>query len=157
MVLSAGAYDFTSWTCNLSTASHRSWVLDAGIDVGQFYSGHYEDLNVGVNFKYKGYANLGLDVNLVRGRLPEGNFNENVYQLKADIFLSPDLGFMNYIQYDSVSKLLGWSARLKWRVSPGNEIALIYNKNWERRWDPAARFYPSEERGVLKLSLSIRP
>jgi len=64
---------------------------------------------------------------------------------------------MNYIQYDSISKLLGWSARLKWRVSPGNEIALIYNKNWERRWDPASRFYPSEERGVLKLSLSIRP
>jgi len=157
VVLPAGAYDFTSWDCNFSTASHRSWVFDAGINFGEFYSGHYEDLSVGLNFKYKGYANLGLDVNLVRGRLPEGRFNENVYQLKADIFLSPDLGFMNYVQYDSISKMLGWSARLKWRVSPGNEIALIYNRNWERRWDPAARFFPSEERGVLKLSLSIRP
>ncbi len=157
VILPAGSYDFTSWNGSFSTASHRAWTFDAGIDFGHFYSGHYEDLNVGVNFKYKGYASLGLDVNLVRGRLPEGRFNENVYQLKADIFLSPDLGFMNYIQYDSVSKLLGWSVRLKWRVSPGNEIALIYNKNWERRWDPASRFFPSEERGVLKLSLSIRP
>ena len=157
VVLPAGAYDFTSWSCDLSTASHRPWVFDAGIDFGQFYSGHYEDLNAGVNFKYKGYANLGLDVNLVRGRLPEGRFSENVYQLKADVFLSPDLGFMNYIQYDTVSRMLGWSVRLKWRVAPGNEIALIYNKNWERRWDPANRFFPSEERGVLKLSLSIRP
>jgi hypothetical protein len=157
VVLPAGPYDFTSWNCNLSTASHRPWVLDAGFDFGQFYSGHYENLNAGVNFKAKGYVNLGFDVNLVRGRLPEGNFSENVYQLKADVFLSPDLGFMNYVQYDTVSRMLGWSARLKWRVTPGNEVALIYSKNWERRWDPASRFYPSEERGVLKLSLSIRP
>jgi len=51
----------------------------------------------------------------------------------------------------------GWSARLKWRLAPGNEIALIYSKNWERRWDPQACCYPSEERGVFKISLSVRP
>jgi hypothetical protein len=157
IVLPAGSYSFTSYGIDFSSASHRAWGFSAGIDFGEFYSGRYDDLGIGLTFKYKGYASLGLDVNLVRGRLPEGNFSENVYQLKADIFLSPDLGFMNYIQYDSISKLLGWSARLKWRVAPGNEIALIYNKNWERRWDPASRFFPSEERGVLKLSLSIRP
>jgi hypothetical protein len=157
IVLPAGSYSFTSYSIDFSSASHRAWGFTAGIDFGEFYSGRYDDLGIGLTFKYKGYASLGLDINLVRGRLPEGNFSENVYQLKADVFLSPDLGFMNYIQYDSISKLLGWSARLKWRVSPGNEIALIYNKNWERRWDPASRFFPSEERGVLKLSLSIRP
>jgi hypothetical protein len=157
VLLPAGAYRFTSLNAEFSSASHRPWVLDAGIDFGAFYSGRYENVNAGVTFKYKGYGSLGLDVNFVRGRLPEGDFKEDVYQLKVDVFLSPDLGFMNYIQYDTVSQLLGWSARLKWRVSPGNEIALIYNKNWERRWDPASRFYPNEERGVFKLSFSIRP
>jgi hypothetical protein len=157
VVLPAGSYNFASFSCDFSSAPHRAWVLDAGIDFGQFYSGHYKDVNIGLNYKYKGYANLGLDVNLVRGRLPQGDFSENVYQLKVDLFLSPDLGFMNYIQYDTVSRLLGWSSRLRWRLSPGNEVALIYNKSWERRWDPTARFLPSEERGVLKLSLSIRP
>ncbi|MBN2345783.1 MAG: carbohydrate binding family 9 domain-containing protein [Candidatus Aminicenantes bacterium] len=157
VVLPAGPYDFTGCRCDFSTAAHRALTLDAGIDFGQFYSGRYEDVNVGLTFKYKGYANLGLDVNWVRGRLPQGDFSENVYQLKADVFLSPDLGFMNYVQYDTVSRLLGWSARLKWRLSPGNELALVYNKSWERRWNPTARFFPSEERGVLKLSLSFRP
>ena len=47
---------------------------------------------------------------------------------------------MNYIQYDDISHQLGWSARLRWRISPGNEIYLVYNKNWERRWDPTSRF-----------------
>jgi hypothetical protein len=89
--------------------------------------------------------------------MAQGNFSENVYQLKADIFLSPDFGLMNYIQYDDVSRLLGWSARLRWRISPGNEIFLVYNKGWERNSDPVSRFLPREERGVLKLSFSIRP
>ena len=114
---------------------------------GEFYSGRYDDMKLGLTLKYKGYANLALDANLVRGRLPEGRFSENVYQVKADIFLSPDLGLMNYIQYDDISKKLGWSARLRWQISPGNEIFLVYNKNWERRWDPASRFFPLEETG----------
>jgi hypothetical protein len=93
----------------------------------------------------------------VRGRLPEGNFSENVYQLKADFFISPDLGFMNYIQYDDISRSLGWNARLRWQIKPGNEVYLVYNKSWGRQWDPLSRFVPMEERGVLKFTLSIRP
>jgi hypothetical protein len=64
---------------------------------------------------------------------------------------------MNYIQYDDISRRLGWNARFRWQISPGNEIYLIYTKNWERIWDPRSRFTPQEERGVLKLTFSIRP
>ena len=83
-------------------------------------------------------------------------FKENVYEVKADFFISPDLGFMNYIQYDDISRKLGWNARLGWQISPGNDIYLVYNKNWERRFEPTARFFSLEDRGVVKISLSIR-
>ena len=132
-------------------------IVDAGYNFGQFYSGHYDDVNLGLTLKFKGYATLALDANIVRGRLPESRFSENVYQVKADIFLSPDLGLMNYVQFDDISNALGWSARVRWQISPGNEIFLVYNKNWERRWDPAGRFAPLGDRGVIKISLSIRP
>jgi hypothetical protein len=157
VILSPGPYDFTSYRFNLNTATYRSAILDLNYNFGEFYSGHYDDLNIGLAIKYKGYLNLELDTNMVRGRLPEGHFSENVYQIKADIFVSPDLGLMNYIQYDDISKELGWSARLRWQISPGNEIYLVYNKNWARRWDPTSRFLPQEERGVVKVLLSIRP
>jgi hypothetical protein len=157
VVLPAGAYAFTSLAFETSTASHRPVVLEASYNFGEFYSGHYDDVNLGLTLKFKGYATLALDTNFVNGRLPEGNFSQNVYQLKADIFLSPDLGLMNYVQFDDISNKLGWSARLRWRISPGNEIYLVYNKNWERLWDPGSRFAPLGERGVLKISLSIRP
>jgi hypothetical protein len=157
VVLPAGRYDFTSLRLDASTANHRPVVVDAGYNFGQFYSGHYDDVSLGLTLKFKGYATLAFDANIVRGRLPESRFSENVYQIKADIFLSPDLGLMNYVQFDDISNTLGWSARVRWQISPGNEIFLVYNKNWERRWDPAGRFAPLGDRGVVKISLSIRP
>ncbi len=157
IILPAGPYDFTNSRLEFSTASHRPAVFDMNYNFGEFYSGHYDDMKIGLTLKYKGYANLSLDVNLVRGRLPQGRFSENVYQVKADIFLSPDLGLMNYIQYDDISRQLGWNSRLRWQISPGNVIYIVYNKSWERRWEPTSRLFPMEERGVLKISLSIRP
>ncbi len=157
VVLPAGPYDFTNVQFSFNSASHRAAALDLSYSLGQYYSGHLNEAQLGLTVKFKGYVSLNIKADIIRGRMPQGNFNENVYQVKADFFLSPDLGFMNYIQYDDVSRLLGWSARLRWQISPGNEIFLVYSKNWERRWDPRSRFDPMEERGVLKLSLSIRP
>jgi hypothetical protein len=157
VVLPAGPYGFTSYRLDASSANHRSVVVEAGYNFGEFYSGRYDDVNLGLTLKFKGYATLAFDTNLVRGRLPEGRFSQNVYQLKADVFLSPDLGLMNYVQYDDITDTLGWSARLRLQITPGNEIYLVYNKNWERRWDPMSRFASLGERGVVKITFSIRP
>ncbi|MEN6560248.1 MAG: carbohydrate binding family 9 domain-containing protein [Acidobacteriota bacterium] len=155
--LPAGPYDYTSFRLNASSASHRHVVLSGGWNFGEYYSGHYDDVDASLTLKVKGYASLAFSANLVRGRMPMGDFSENVYQVKADIFLSPRLGLMNYVQYDTMSDNLGWSARLRWEISPGNEVYLVYNKSWDRVWDPRSRFVPVGDRGVLKISLSIRP
>ena len=157
IVLPAGPYDWTGCSLNASSASHRTVVIEAGYGFGGYYSGTINNWTVGLTTKLKGYATLAFDANLVRGNMPQGRFSENVYQLKADIFLSPDLGLMNYIQFDDMTDTLGWSARLRWQITPGNEVYLVYNKNWERIWDPRSRFLPLGDRGVVKISLSIRP
>ncbi len=157
VVLPAGPYDFTNLRLSLNTATYRALSFDLNYTVGSFYSGHYGDFNAGLTYHFRGNLDLSFNTNLVRGTLPQGKITENVYQLKLDFYFSPDLGFMNYIQYDSVSKLLGWSARFRWEIKPGNFIYLIYNSNWERRWDPASRFYAIGDRGVFKITLSIRP
>ena len=157
VVLPAGPYSWLSYNLNASSAGHRPIVFEAGYGFGGYYSGNIDNWSLGLTVKLKGYATLALDTNLVRGRMPEGNFSENVYQLKADIFVSPKLGLMNYLQFDDISRTLGWSARLRWQITPGNEIYLVYNRNWERVWDPRSRLAFLGDRGVIKISLSIRP
>lgn len=157
VIIPQGPYSYTNMRVGIESAGHRPVQVEFNQHFGQFYSGRLSETEVGVSLKYKGYATLGVSTNFIRGRLPQGNFNENVLELKADVFLSPNLGLMNYVQYDDVSKQLGWQARFRWQITPGNEIFLVYNKNWERRWDPMSRFVPFGEHGVLKLQLTIRP
>jgi len=157
VVIPQGGYDFTNFSFELNSASHRSWTANLDWRFGWFYSGNYDDVELGIGLKFKGYATLALNANTVHGRLPEGAFKENVYQVKADFYFSPDLGLMSYVQYDDVSKELGANLRFRWQLSPGNEIYLVYTKNWERRWNPTSRFVPLGERGVFKVTLSVRP
>jgi hypothetical protein len=157
VVLPKGPYDFTNCIAQFATAGYRMWSVYAGVTFGPFYSGRCTDAEFSFDLKLKGYATFSLSTHLIRGNLPQGKFSENVYELKADLFLSPDLGLMSYFQYDDVSKNLGVNLRFRWRLSPGNEVYLVYTKNWERRWDPTSRFVPLGERGVFKISLSLRP
>jgi hypothetical protein len=157
VVLPARGYDYTNYQVSLNTATHRPAAFNLSYSFGPYYSGWLGEWRVGLAVKLNGTANLSFNADIIRGRLAEGNFDENLYQLKADFFLSPDFGLMNYIQFDDISNQLGWSARLRWQISPGNEIYFVYNRNWERRWDPISRFAPLEERGVFKVTLSVRP
>ena len=157
VVLPKGPYDFTNYRLEFKSSSHRAFEIELEQGFGEFYSGHLSETELGVALKYKGYATLGVSTNRVRGNLPQGRFNENVYEMKADFFVSPRLGLMNYFQYDDVSKELGINLRFRWEITPGNIIYFVYTKNWERRWDPMSRFVPLEERGVFKIQLSIRP
>jgi hypothetical protein len=157
VVLLPRPYDYTNFQVYFNSAAHRRASVSLSQTFGGFYSGHLNETRLGLSLRIGSTVNLNLSTDLIRGRLPEGRFNENVYEIKADIFATPDLGLMNYIQYDDVSRELGWSARLRWRLSPGNEVYLVYNKNWERVWDPRSRFIPLEGRGVFKITLSVRP
>ncbi len=157
VVIPQGTYDFTYYKVELETATHRPLVLSLEQQFGQFYSGHLSQTEAGAAVKIKGYATLDFRADLVRGNLPQGKFKENVYELKLDLFLSPDLGLMNYFQYDDVSNKLGINIRFRWEIKPGNIIYLVYSKNWEYRRGFMDRFLPLEERGVFKIQLSIRP
>jgi hypothetical protein len=157
VVLRPRPYDYTNFQVFFNTAAHRRAAISLSHRFGEFYSGRLDETRIDLDLRIGSTVNLCMVTDIIRGRLAEGRFNENIYEIKADFFATPDLGFMNYIQYDDVSRELGWSARIRWRISPGNEIYLVYNKNWERTWDPLSRFIPKEGRGVFKISLSIRP
>jgi hypothetical protein len=149
-------YSFLSYRAELNTASYRKTQLDLSYDFGGFYGGHYDNLVAGVTLKLDDYANLQIGANFVRGDLPQGIFSENVYSAKLNLYLTPDLGLSNYIQYDDVTNIIGYSGRFFWQIRPGNIIYLVYNNDLERKWNTDSRFKMVEEQIKLKVQLSIR-
>jgi hypothetical protein len=64
---------------------------------------------------------------------------------------------VNNVQYDSVSRLLGWQARYRWIVRPGNDVFLVYTHNWvDDRLDPNERFRTLDRRGAAKVVYTRR-
>lgn len=157
VVIPAGPYDFLNYRFEYSTPTFHPVLFEISYRFGQFYSGNYQDAELGLAYKLKGYASIGLTANIVRGNLPQGRFSENVYQLKVDFYLSPNLGLLNYFQYDDTANSLGANIRLRWQITPGNFVYLVFTKNWERRWSPESRFEPLGDRLVCKIQFSWRP
>lgn len=153
------AYQFTRYQLEFRSAAHRTVTANAEYEFGKFYGGDLTKVDLEVDFNHKGNIKLGVQGIFIRGELPEGKINENLYRAKADFYLNPDLGLMTFVQYDSVSDNIGANIRFKWRISPGNTIYLVYNKNWERGWDPEnlSRFVGLEDHGIFKIQLSVRP
>jgi len=156
VIIPKGDYSFISYRAELNTAAYRKVQFDLSYNFGQFYGGQYNNVESGITLKLDGYANLQFGANVVRGNLPEGDFSENVYFGRLNLYLTPDLGISNYIQYDDVSNLMGYNGRFFWQIRPGNIIYLVYNNNMERQMDPESRFKVQEEQIKLKVQLSIR-
>ena len=156
IVIPKGDYKFVSYRFEVNTASYRKAQFDLSYRFGHFYNGHYNDIETGVTLKLDGYVNMQLGANLVRGNLPQGKFSENVYFGRLNLYITPDLGISNYIQYDDVSNQMGYNGKFFWQIRPGNIIYLVYNNNMERQWEPEYRFKMQEEQIKFKVQLSIR-
>ncbi len=156
-LIPVGDYEFTRYRVQFHSASHRNFSTDIEYSFGGYYGGDLSELEIGLSYKYRGYINIGLEGVIIRGEFPQGEFNKNLYRLKADLYLNSDLCLMNFIQYDDVTRELALNSRFRWRISPGNTIYLVYNRGWERSWDPQSRFLPLYDRGVFKIQLTWRP
>ncbi len=156
VIIPKGDYRFLSYRAELNTATYRKAQLDLSYHFGQFYSGTYNNLEAAITLKMDGYANLQLGANIARCNLPQGKFSENVYMTKLNLFITPDLGLSNYLQFDDITNQMGYSGRFFWQIRPGNIIYLVYNNNMERQWNPESRFKIQEEQIKLKIQLSIR-
>ena len=94
-----------------------------------------------------------------RVSLPEGGFETRLFRVIADTQFSPWIYLVNNIQFDSVSEVLGWQFRMRWILTPGNDLYVVYLHNWQE--DPLAslgrdRFRTLDQRGATKFVYTYR-
>ncbi len=63
--------------------------------------------------------------------LAEGTFGASVYRAQINTQASPWISLGNTIQYDTVSRLLGWQLRFRWIERPGTDLFIVYTHNWQ--------------------------
>jgi hypothetical protein len=63
--------------------------------------------------------------------LPEGDFIVRLTSMRLDIVFSSRLSWVNLIQYDNVSGVVGINSRLHYIPEDGREAYLVLNHNLE--------------------------
>jgi hypothetical protein len=148
-------YTFSRIAVSGQTANRRILAFNGRFETGGFYSGSRRQTVAGLTlrarpgfiFSFNGEWN---DVDLA-----EGQFDSNVFRVITDTQFSPFMAIVNNIQYDTVSRVMGWQSRYRWIMKPGNDLYLVYTHNW--RDDPIeGRFVSLDRKFASKVLYTHR-
>ena len=123
-------YQFTRYSFGFSTANQRTLSGNGNVTVGTFYSGHRRDLSAGLNLRPRRGVLATLTSSFSRVELPEGNFSTKILRAVINTQFNPFISVSNNVQFDSVSRILGWQSRFRWILKPGNDIYVVFMNNW---------------------------
>ncbi len=153
IVIPPGKYTMDKFRVEINTSKKRPWVFDLSARFGEYYTGHALTLETGLQLKPSKHIHLEVirEGNYVR--LPEGNFNAQVIQIKFDLYFSPKIYFQNYIQYDDISRSWGINSRFRWIIKEGNDLFLVFNQGWGNPLDRWSVLYRKAE---IKLQYTFR-
>jgi uncharacterized protein DUF5916 len=157
IVLSAGSqYSFTRYRVSAQTANKRVLAVRPRFEWGDFLSGTRTErvLELGVRPRPGVTVNLAYEWNSLD--LAEGGFETRLYRLIADTQFSPFMYLVNNVQYDTVSRVLGWQSRFRWILTPGNDIFVVYTHNWIDPAEPSAGFRTLDRRAATKAVYTKR-
>jgi hypothetical protein len=156
-------YDFTRFRASFGSANRRVLAMRGRVEVGSFFSGTRQEAGLTFAIRPKPGITLNLDTEWNRIDLAEGRFETRLSRLVADTQFSPWAYLVNNVQYDSVSRILGWQSRFRWILTPGNDLFIVYTHNWidldpldPQGLDPAGGFRTQDRRGAMKFVYTYR-
>ena len=123
-------YDFTRYSVAINTADRRKLAASAELEWGNFFSGTRREFSLDLRIRPRPgfFASVSGEFNRVE--LAEGNFSTSLLRSEVNTQFGPWVSLANRLQYDTVSRILGWQARFCWILKPGNDIFVVLNQNW---------------------------
>jgi hypothetical protein len=85
---------------------------------------------VGITLRPRNGIRLTTEFEWNQVRLAEGAFDTRLVQIVGSTQFNPRVAFVNTVQYDSLSRQLGWQGRFRWILEPGNDLYFVYTQNW---------------------------
>ncbi|MBI4914904.1 MAG: carbohydrate binding family 9 domain-containing protein [Acidobacteria bacterium] len=160
VVIPAGDYRFDRFRVEVQSSEHRPWRVEATVWFGTFYTGTLEQWEALVAYTTpSGHLQLELAAENDFGHLPEGDFIARVVEARVVYSFNPDLVLSGYGQYDSESEEVGLNTRLRWTITPGTDLFVVWNRGWQRPVPVSgwSRLETLGDQAVVKLRYTWRP
>lgn len=153
IVIPVGKY--TNWqvSAELETASDRKASAEVGFETGGFWSGTRSEYRVQATLRPLAGFEMAPEYIHTDVNLAEGDFSTDLFRFEGTFDLTTSIFFSTRVQYDNVSDLLGMNNRLRWIVTPGSDLFVVYNHNWLQQ---DSRFLTRQTSGTIKVSYTHR-
>ncbi|MSR74215.1 MAG: hypothetical protein EXS14_01925 [Planctomycetes bacterium] len=159
VIIPPGLYDFVNAGVEFSSSNSRALRCEGGAVFGTFYGGHAT--RIGGELEYRPGSGLlfALGAEHDSVTLPQGNFSVALASLRTEVQFSPNVSWMNFVQYDTESRSIGINSRLHWSLRDGDDAYLVLNQGLQERdiLSPnVSGFEPTTTNLALKLALTFR-
>ena len=150
----AGNYEYDNYGVALNTAEHRSLSTNIAYFIGDDFDGKKRAGRAGLNWRPSKHFGLQGEFRYGDFRLPEGAFITRLMRLRANIIFSNKLAWINLVQFDNQSNLLGVNSRLHWIPQAGRELFFVINHNLLD--DEELGFRSTDADITLKVNYTLR-
>ncbi len=127
-----GKYDWTRFRAVIGSASKRPLKGEIAYWFGPFYRGWLDTVEVSMMWNPLPLLSVSGWAEHNKGRMPTGNFIEDVYGTRIIFNFSPDLTLSNFLQYDTESESLGAFSRVRWTITPYSEFFFVIDWNLDK-------------------------
>jgi hypothetical protein len=128
-----GEYSFLRRRFRVQSATRRPISVDGSYEDGAFYSGTRRQVAGTVSVRPRRGWLLSVSGDYNQIALAEGRFTTRLWLTDVGTQLNPFVSFVNRVQFDTVTRQLGWQSRFRWITTPGNDIFFVYMHNWTDR------------------------
>jgi len=149
----AGRYHWTRYRLEFQTASKRRLTTKFTWWFGTFYNGQMDQYQAQVTWRPSHHLNLSLEGERDLGSLPSGNVDIQLARARLNLFLSPNLQLLSFIQYDNLTKSIGMNTRLRYTYRSLLDIFIVYNRDW---LETQGVFQPQVNQFFIKVQYSWR-
>jgi Domain of unknown function (DUF5916) len=130
ITLQAGSeYDWTRYRFQAVTAPRRVVAVTQTVELGGFYNGTRTRVATDLNVRVRPGVIIYTSAEWNRVDLDEGRFETKLFRVIPELQFSPWISWVNNVQYDTQSAVLGWQSRFRWIVKPGSDLYFVYTHN----------------------------
>jgi hypothetical protein len=156
IVLPVGSeYNYARYSLAISTAQKRVVAFGPSLELGSFYNGTRQKFAANLNVRVRPGVIIYTSGEWNSVHLDQGSFHTRLVRIVPELQFSPWIAWVNNIQYDTQSAIVGWQSRFRWIMKPGNDFYIVYTHNWID--DPLQnRIYTLDRRAASKVLYTHR-
>lgn len=157
VIIPEGDYTFAGVNMEARLSNQLEFSPRMNLSYGDYYNGKRLQVNANIDWRPNEHINMGLNYNYQNIELPVegGKFDVRLISANANYAFNSKWSWINLIQYDNFSNIVGLNSRLRWNPEAGEDLYLVVNYNF-RSEGTFSHLNSNNSEVVLKYTKTLR-